>query len=272
MSGETTKQKHVMVTCYDASFARILAESNALDSILVGDSLGNIIQGQKSTVAVTMEHMLYHVAAVARGLAASKSDRKPLLIADMPADSYLSPQDAFENAEALIDLGASMVKVEGPVYPVVRGLREKGISVCGHIGFTPQSIVEPKLQGKTIAERERLIEEAKGLEAAGVDLLVLELIPADLAQEITSLLSITTIGIGAGVHCGGQVLVLYDLLGFNPHFKPKFLKTYMSGAELVQNSLKSYAAEVRSSQFPDAAHSFSSPKIEKTSAPSEKIV
>lgn len=247
--------KHVMVTCYDATFARILSDTEAFDSLLIGDSLGNVIQGESSTVSVTMDQMIYHTKAVARG--AARATRPPLLIADMPAGSYLSPSLAVENAQALIEVGAQMVKLEGNVSPVVKALVEKDIRVCGHIGLTPQTIHDYKVQGRTQAEAERLMEEAKVLEAAGVELLVLELIPWELAKEITEAVKIQTIGIGAGSHCDGQVLVLYDLLGLNPDFSPKFLKKFADGYQWVKEAASRYSHEVKTGSFPQKENAFS---------------
>lgn len=248
--------KKVMVTCYDASFARLLTDTESVDYILVGDSLGMVVGGFENTLTVTMHDMIYHTAAVCRGVAASKSSQKPIVIADMPVGSYDQPSVALENAELLMKAGAEMVKLEGPLVESVRAIRSKEIPVCGHIGLTPQTILDFKVQGKVAAEADRLITEAKNLEAAGVQLLVLEMLPGELAKKISSLISIPTIGIGAGVDCGGQVLVLYDLLGFNPDFNPKFLKKYADGATMIREAVSEYAKEVRSANYPDDAHSF----------------
>ena len=248
--------KHLMVTCYDATFARIVGRSAAMDSVLVGDSLGNVIQGKDSTTEVTMEQMLYHIAAVARGLHSSGVSQLPLLIGDMPIHSYETAEAAIKNAHKILNAGAEMVKVEGPVLDVVKALRDEGIRVCGHIGLTPQSIQDYKVQGKTDVEAERLLAEAQALDVAGVELLVLEMIPAALAKKITESVSAVTIGIGAGPDCGGQVLVIYDLLGLNPDFNPKFLKKYGNGFDFVSEALKNYSTEVRMGEFPGEKNSF----------------
>jgi 3-methyl-2-oxobutanoate hydroxymethyltransferase len=248
--------KHTMITCYDATFAKIIADSNAIDSVLVGDSLGMVIQGHNSTLPVTTQDMIYHISAVAMGLAQSTSAKKPLLIGDMPANSYSTVTYAKRNAALMLNAGAQMVKVEGPVVEIVRALRDEGISVCGHIGLTPQSIHDFKLQGATSAESDRLWQEAKDLEAAGVELLVLEMIPAHLAKKITESIKIPTIGIGAGAHCSGQVLVLYDLLGLNAEFNPKFLKKFLDGYSLIRQAICEYSEEVRSGSYPSEQHSF----------------
>ncbi|MDB5036855.1 MAG: panB [Bacteriovoracaceae bacterium] len=248
--------KHIMVTCYDATFAKLIAETGAVDSVLVGDSLGMVIQGHDSTLSVSMDQIRYHVAAVARGLHKAKVEKKPLLIADMPVDSYNTIDSAIQNAKSLISVGAEMVKVEGAVSDRVAALKKEGIAVCGHIGLTPQSIQDFKVQGKTELEAQRLLREAKDLSNAGVDLLVLEMIPSSLAKKITESISTPTVGIGAGVYTSGQVLVLYDLLGLNPDFNPKFLKKFMNGAESVSHALKSYSDEVRAEVYPSEKNSF----------------
>jgi 3-methyl-2-oxobutanoate hydroxymethyltransferase len=248
--------KHVMVTGYDATFARLIADASVVDSILVGDSLGMVIAGHESTLEVTMDHMIYHVEAVARGLAKSSSRKLPLVIADMPVGSYQTEVEALRNAQKLIQAGAGMVKLEGPVIEQVVELRSHGIRVCGHIGLTPQSIQDYRVQGKSEGDAQRLKAEAKALDAAGVELLVLEMIPAPLAQEITDATKAVTIGIGAGADCGGQVLVLYDLLGLNRDFNPKFLRKFTQGADWVNEAITTYATEVREQHFPTAKHSF----------------
>ena len=164
--------------------------------------------------------------------------------------------DFMKNAKDLLHAGADRVKVEGPVLEVVEALVRAGISVCGHIGYTPQSIDQPKVQGRTDEAAARLINEAKDLVTSGIDLLVLELVPSELAKKITESVSVPTIGIGAGVNCSGQVLVLYDLLGFNPEFKPKFLKQYVDGYSWVSAALKSYSQDVKTQAFPSEQHSF----------------
>lgn len=248
--------KLVMVTCYDATFARICADTGAIDYLLAGDSVGMVVGGHSTTLPVTMDHMIYHSEAVARGILKSTQTQKPILIADMPAHSYDTVEDAVKNAKRLLKTGAQMVKVEGGVYEVVHALRSYDIRVCAHIGLTPQSIHDFKLQGKTQAEAERLRAEAKGLQTAGAELLVLEMIPTALAEQITKDLKIPTIGIGAGAQCSGQVLVLYDLLGLNPDFNPKFLKKYLNGYTHIREALENYSKEVKENTYPDSAHSF----------------
>ncbi|MBN8555550.1 MAG: 3-methyl-2-oxobutanoate hydroxymethyltransferase [Deltaproteobacteria bacterium] len=248
--------KLTMVTCYDATFAKICADAECFDYLLVGDSLGMVISGESSTTKVGMKEILHHASAVARGLQSSKVLKKPTLVVDMPIHSYEDPDLALENAKLLVRAGADMVKVEGDVSDVVKKLRDYKIRVCGHIGLTPQSIQDYKVQGRSELEAERLLREAKNLEKAGVEILVLEMLPASLAKKITESIQIPTVGIGAGVECSGQVLVLYDLLGFNPDFKPKFLKTYLDGYSLIKIALQTYAADVQESRYPSDETSF----------------
>ena len=244
-----------MVTCYDAAFATLVDEAG-IDIVLVGDSLGNVVLGFDSTIPVSMDHMLHHTAAVARAL------KKPFLVMDMPFFSYnVSVEQAMSNgARALQEGGAQAVKLEGGTHilPQVRALTSAGIPVMGHLGLTPQSVHALggyRVQGK--GERgKQIFNEAKALEDAGAFAIVLELVPADLARDITAALSIPTIGIGAGPGCSGQVLVLHDLLGFDGAFKPKFLKQYAHlGGEVVR-ALQAYSKDVKEKKFPGPEHSF----------------
>ena len=245
-----------MVTCYDATFAKLCADSQAVDYLLVGDSLGMVIQGHDNTLAVTLEQMIYHTQAVRRGLNSSAQKSTMEIIADLPIHTYDSPAQALESSQALLRAGADVVKLEGPALDVMAALRQEGIRVCGHIGLTPQSILDYKVQGKTEAEAQRLQHEAHSIQKVGAEMIVLEMIPAALAQRLTAELAIPTIGIGAGAACSGQVLVLYDLLGLNQGFNPKFLKKFGSGASLVLQALKTYSQEVRDGSYPSDAHSF----------------
>lgn len=249
-------QRLSMVTCYDASFARIVDRAG-IDIVLVGDSLGSVMLGLKDTTQVTLADMLHHCAAVQRVLT------KPLLCADMPFLSYqVSAAQALKNAGVLIQKGgAHCVKMEGgrSIVPQVQSLVEAGIPVMGHLGLTPQKIHllgGYKVQGREVKQRETLIADALALETAGAFALVLELVPQDLAAELTQRLSIPTIGIGAGPHCDGQVLVLQDLLGFNPDFNPKFLKKYADFATLAKEALQQYDREVKEGVFPDPSQSY----------------
>jgi len=248
-----------MVTAYDATFARILDDAGA-DVLLVGDSLGMVVQGHDSTLPVTMDQMVYHCRAVTRGA------RRAHVVGDLPFMSYQAGvDDAVRNAGRLVaEGGVGSVKLEGgrEFLDVVRALGRASIPVMGHLGLTPQSV--HKLGGYTVQGRsdeaaERILADALLLQDAGIYALVLEAVPLELARQVSERLEIPTIGIGAGVHCDGQVLVCYDLLGMNPEFKPKFVKRYADLHGGITGAVQSYLDEVRAGTFPDAAHSFSSP-------------
>lgn len=248
--------KLVMVTCYDASFAR-LVEAAQVDAVLVGDSLGNVIQGRIDTLGVRMEDMVYHTRCVASGL------KHTHLIADMPFLSYqVNVEEALRNAGRLVvEGGAHAVKLEGGVRsaPAIRRIVETGIPVMGHVGLTPQSVLQfggNRVQGREEAAARQVIEDAEAVVEAGAYALVLEGIPTRLARTITETVPIPTIGIGASRYCDGQVLVLYDLLGMDEDFNPKFLKKYENFAERVRSAVARFAEEVRSGIFPDETHSF----------------
>ena len=249
-------EKSTMVTCYDATFARLIDQSG-IDMVLVGDSLGMVIQGHKNTLPVTLEDMIYHSAAVSRVLT------HPLVIADMPFMSYQAELgQAIKNAGTLLKKGhAHSVKVEGglEVTELVYRMSRVGVPVMGHIGLEPQKIHAYggfKVQGKALAEEKKLIKAAKALEEAGCWSLVVEGVPAEVADKITAAVTIPTIGIGSGVGCDGQVLVLYDLLGLDPSFKPKFVKKYVDMASTVSSALKEYVDEVKTKKFPAEEHTF----------------
>ena len=243
-------EKIAVLTCYDSSFAALL-ERNGVDVLLVGDSLGNVLQGHSSTLPVTLEQMAYHTGCVARGA------NRPFLMADMPFGSYQeSPAQAMRSAVALMAAGAQMVKLEGGAYmaETVRFLVERGVPVCAHIGLTPQSVNQLggyRVQGKTRAAAQLMKEDALALEQAGAALLVLEMVPSALAAEIgESLTSMATIGIGAGVDCHGQVLVLHDMLGVYPGRKAKFVRNFMDGATSIDDAVKAYVKAVKNGSFP----------------------
>jgi 3-methyl-2-oxobutanoate hydroxymethyltransferase len=256
LRGRKGGEKLALVTCYDATFAR-LVEAAGVDAVLVGDSLGNVIQGRENTLGVSVDDMVYHTRCVAAGL------RKTHLVGDMPFLSYqVTPEDALRNAGRLVvEGGAHSVKLEGGVRSAtaVRRIVEAGIPVMGHVGLTPQSFHQfggYKVQGKADAAARQVLEDAEAVADAGAYALVLEGIPTPLARSITETVSIPTIGIGASRWCDGQVLVLYDLLGMDDAFNPKFLKKYDNLAERIRAAIAAYAAEVRSGAFPDDAHSF----------------
>jgi 3-methyl-2-oxobutanoate hydroxymethyltransferase len=245
----------VVVTAYDVLFAR-LVDSAGVDMVLVGDSLGNVVAGYETTLPVTVEQMIYHGEAVRRGV------RRALLVVDMPFLSYqASEESAIVNCGRVLQkTEADAVKVEGGTEEMVKTvgrLTRTGIPIVAHLGFTPQSVrtLGMRVQGRDEGEASRMIDQAKALEDAGAFSLVLELIPSDLAQRISESISIPTIGIGAGPHCDGQVLVLPDLLGLNDGFEPKFLKKYADLAGTVREAVERYGDEVRSGAYPDAGHS-----------------
>ncbi|MBI4195190.1 MAG: 3-methyl-2-oxobutanoate hydroxymethyltransferase [Betaproteobacteria bacterium] len=245
-----------MLTCYDASFAALLEEAG-VDSLLVGDSLGMVLQGHESTLPVTLRDMVYHVACVARGA------KRTFIIGDMPFGTFqLSPQEAFRNAADIMAAGAHMVKIEGgkPMLETIGFLTERGIPVCGHLGLTPQSVHQLggyRVQGKGDTAAQRMLEEAKTLEQAGAGMIVLEAVPSLLAREITASIKVPTIGIGAGVDCSGQVLVLHDMLDIYPGKKAKFVKNYMRLAGSIQGAVEMYVKEVKARTYPGPEHSFS---------------
>ena len=245
-----------MMTAYDAAFAR-LVEAAGIDVILVGDSLGMVVLGHQNTVPVTMDDMVRHAAAVSRGAS------RPLLIGDMPFGSYQTgPSDALRNAARLLkEAGMDAVKLEGghETVPLVKALVENGIAVMAHVGLTPQRVAQFggfKTQAKSARAARTLIDNAVALEDAGAFSIVLESIPAPVAAMVTERLSIPTIGIGAGVDCDGQVLVLHDVLGLYGDFKPKFAKRYAEIGNAVVDALRAFDGDVREGRFPDAEHSF----------------
>lgn len=248
--------KMSMLTAYDYSTAKLIDEAG-INSILVGDSLGNVILGYEDTISVTMEDMIHHTRAVARGA------KNALVVADMPFMSYqTSVYDAVVNAGRLIKEGrANAVKLEGgkEVCPQIKAIVEAGIPVCAHIGLTPQSINSfggHKVQGKTEANAKKLIEDALSVEKAGAFAVVIEAVPEKLASLITSKLNIVTIGIGAGNGCDGQVLVYQDMLGMFSDFTPKFVKRYASIGEIMVNAFKKYDEEVKNISFPSKEHTY----------------
>ncbi len=249
-------KKLILVTAYDALFTR-LVESAGIEAILVGDSLGMVVQGKRDTLSVTMEDMLYHTRLVA-GAA-----ERALVIADMPFLSYqVSVEEAVRNAGRLLQVGAAAVKVEGgeAVVDRVRAMTRFGMPVMGHVGMTPQSVHQYggyKVQGKERSGAEALVADAKLLEAAGAFAVVLEAIPADLAKQVTEALTVPTIGIGAGPHCDGQILVLYDLLGLFDEFVPRYVKPYAHLKADALQALRRYKEEVENGKFPSDEESYS---------------
>jgi 3-methyl-2-oxobutanoate hydroxymethyltransferase len=255
ISMKKKQEKIVCLTAYDYPLARILDEEG-VDIILVGDSAANVFAGEKTTLPITMEQMLYHTEIVVRAV------KNALVIGDMPFLSYqTSISDAVYNAGRFLKTGASGVKIEGgmPVRETIKRLVDLGIPVMGHLGLTPQSIHKfggYKLQGKTEQDRIAIIEDAKLLESLGCFSLVLEKIPSDLAKKVTETISIPTIGIGAGPYCDGQILVLHDMLGLFTDFTPKFVKQYAHIGDEIRKAVDQYKDEVKKGVYPDKEHSF----------------
>jgi 3-methyl-2-oxobutanoate hydroxymethyltransferase len=250
-------RKIAMLTAYDATFARLVDQAG-IEIILVGDSAGMVVSGAANTLPVTMDEMIYHTRAVARGA------ERAQVVGDMPFMSYqVSLEEGIRNAGRLVkEGGAEAVKLEGGAEyaELASRLSRIGIPVMGHIGLTPQSLHAMggfKVQGREESQARRIVDDAVSLDQAGCYAIVLEGIPRELAREITAKVQIPTIGIGAGVDCDGQVLVVYDLLGMNEEFRPKFVKRYDNLAVRIRTAVEQYVTEVRNAQFPDEEHSFS---------------
>ena len=254
-------ERIAMVTAYDCAFARLFDEAG-VDLLLVGDSLGMVVQGHDTTLPVSLDEMVYHTRLVSRGA------RRALVVGDLPFGSYQTgPAQAVESAVRLVkEGGAAAVKLEGglPMAPTIEAIARIDLPVMGHVGLTPQSVhrmgghrVQGRRHGRAPGGRERVLGDARAVEAAGAFAVVLECIPLDLAAEITAALTIPTIGIGAGVGCDGQVLVTHDLLGMFDKFTPSFVKPYAQLASQIKEALTSYHHEVKAGTYPDAKHSFS---------------
>jgi 3-methyl-2-oxobutanoate hydroxymethyltransferase len=247
-------EKIAVLTCYDASFARVL-DAAGVDVLLVGDSLGMVVQGHASTLPVKLAEMAYHTRCVAAGT------ERAFIVADLPFGSYQpSPERAYASAARLMAAGAHMVKLEGGAVMIdtVAFLTQRGIPVCAHVGLLPQSVNQLggyRVQGRDDAGAAQLIADARALEAVGAGLIVLEMVPAALAKAVTEALTIPTIGIGAGAVCSGQVLVLYDMLGLYPR-APKFSKNFLEGSNGIEAAVRAYVAAVKDGRFPAAEHAF----------------
>jgi len=246
-------EKFACITAYDAMFAATI-ERAEIETILVGDSLGMVLQGEDSTLPVTVEDMCYHIRSVA------SAANNALIIGDMPFLSYATIDEGVATAKALMQAGAHCVKLEGgkPFTPLIEILSQNGVPVCGHLGLTPQSVNKLggyRVQGKNDDAAAAIIEDALALEAAGIDLIVLECVPTPLGKQITEALSIPTIGIGAGHYTDAQVLVLHDMLGMNPR-PAKFVKNYMAQADSIEDAIKQYGDETRSGAFPSEEYAF----------------
>ena len=247
-------EKFTCLTSYDATFTHVMNEAG-IETILVGDSLGMVIQGQDSTLPVSMDDMCYHIAAVKRG------NTNAFILSDMPFMSYSKPEQALDNAARLMQAGASMVKLEGGSWlcDTVRLLSQRGIPVCAHLGLTPQSVHKfggYKVQGRGDSAAQIIKQESIELVEAGADILLYECIPTDLAKDITESVNVPTIGIGAGPHTDGQVLVLHDMLGINLGRRPRFVKSFLIGERSIQMAFEAYVDEVKDQTFPAQEHSF----------------
>ena len=247
-------QKITCLTAYDASMAKILDQSG-VDAILIGDSLGMVVQGGENTRSVSINDMIYHTSIV------SDSSSNALVIADMPFASYDSSDDALKNAKLLIDAGARMVKIEGGSEhsDVIKTLISNNINICGHLGLQPQLVIKSddyRVQGRDDSSAQTILNNALLLESLGVSVLVLECIPSDLAKTISEKLTIPTIGIGAGVHCDGQVLVSYDMLGITTGKQPRFVRNFLSNQITISDAVESFVLEVKEGTFPSESESY----------------
>ena len=247
-------EKISMLTCYDASFASLM-DRCGVEVLLIGDSLGMVCNGHQSTLPVTVAELAYHTAAVARG---SKS---AMIVTDLPFGAYGTPETAFNNAVLLMQAGAHMIKIEGGAWlaDTVKFLTERSVPVCAHLGLTPQSVHQLggyKVQGKSIESAAQLKSDALALQAAGASIVVLEAIPSQLGKEVTELLTMPTIGIGAGPDCSGQVLVMHDLLGVFPGRKARFVRNFMEGQGSIDAAVGAYVRAVKDGSFPALEHCF----------------
>ncbi|GGC00111.1 3-methyl-2-oxobutanoate hydroxymethyltransferase [Marinobacterium zhoushanense] len=247
-------EKFAVLTAYDATFAHLVS-SAGVEMILVGDSLGMVLQGHDSTLPVTLEDMAYHTACVARG------NRGAMIMADLPFMSYATAEQAMSSSAALMQAGAHIIKLEGGRWlcDSINLLCERGVPVCAHLGLTPQAVNKLggyRVQGRSRESALKMIEDARMLEEAGASMLLLECVPSVLAQEITLNAGIPVIGIGAGVHTDAQVLVLQDMLGITPGRRPRFVKDFMAESDSIEAAIRLYAEQVRNSSFPSKEHGF----------------
>jgi 3-methyl-2-oxobutanoate hydroxymethyltransferase len=247
-------EKIAVLTAYDSSFSALIDHAG-IDAMLIGDSLGNVVQGHCTTTPVTISEMVYHTQCVSRG------NQTAFLIADMPFGSYSTPEQAMENAVLLMRAGAQMVKLEGGEWlaDTVKFLVQRSVPVCGHLGLLPQSIHALggfKVQGKSPESAQQLIADAIALESAGAQMIVLEAIPSELGARVTQSINIPTIGIGAGPECSGQVLVMHDMLGAFPGRSPKFVKNFLEGQASIEAAVTAYIAAVKAGTFPGPEHCF----------------
>ena len=249
MIEKSRERRLVMLTAYDYQMARILDEAG-IDMILIGDSLGMTVMGYKDTKSVTIEEMIHHTRATGRGV------KSAILVGDMPIHTYDTPEMALKNARRFIESGAHTVKIEGNKPDVIQELIGSGIPVMGHLGLLPQTAKRFKVKGKRKKEAEKIFKDAQELDSLGVFSIVLESIPKRLAKRITKAVDAPTIGIGAGVHCDGQVLVINDLLGMDESFKPKFVKRYAHLERIIRKAVRQFIEDVQNERFPDEKHTY----------------
>ena len=243
------KEKIIMLTAYDFQIAKILDEEE-IDMILVGDSLGMVVQGYADTKNVTMEEMLYHTRAVSKGA------KKTPIVGDMPLNSDDTVEDALRNAKSFLDAGAHGIKIEGNKTEVVKVLISNGIPVMGHIGLLPQTAPAYRVRGKTPEEAQKILQDAAELDRLGVFAMVLESITEGLAKQVTDAVGAPTIGIGAGKYCDGQVLVINDMLGLDPTFSPKYVKRYADLNQTIKQAVGNFRQDVRDGKYPDKEHTY----------------
>lgn len=248
-------EKFAVLTAYDASFAH-LASTAGVDVILVGDSLGMVLQGHDSTLPVSVEEMAYHTQSVARG------NQGSMIMADLPFMSYSTPEQAMDNAAVLMQAGANIVKLEGGAWlaETVQLLAERGVPVCAHLGLTPQAVNQLggyRIQGRDPENAQQMLNDALALQEAGASVVLLECVPSELGKKITAALDIPVIGIGAGADTDAQVLVMHDMLGVTPGRPPKFVKNFMAEAETIEGAFQAYVTAVKEGRFPAAEHGFS---------------
>lgn len=243
------KEKIIMLTAYDFQIAKILDEEE-IDMILVGDSLGMVVQGYADTKNVTMEEMLYHTRAVSKGA------KKTPIVGDMPLNSDDTVEDALRNAKSFLDAGAHGIKIEGNKTEVVKVLLSNGIPVMGHIGLLPQTAPAYRVRGKTPEEAQKILQDAAELDRLGVFAMVLESITEGLAKQVTEAVAAPTIGIGAGKYCDGQVLVINDMLGLDPTFSPKYVKRYADLNQTIKQAVGNFRQDVRDGKYPDKEHTY----------------
>lgn len=251
---KTSQEKFSALTAYDATFAQVISEAG-VEVLLIGDSLGMVLQGHDSTLPVTVDEIVYHTRSVARG------NRGALIMADMPFMSYATLEDALHNASRLMQAGAHMIKLEGTDWLAdgIRALTERGVPVCAHMGLTPQFVNKfggYKVQGRGEREAGLMVQHARMLEQAGADVILLECVPSPLAARITEAVTCPTIGIGAGPDTDGQVLVMHDMLNVTPGRKPRFVKNFMEGQDSIQAAFQTYAKAVKEGSFPAPEHGF----------------